>query len=387
MARSAILFVGLSGATASTTVSTILEAGRSQRELRCTTSGVDFEGIDLLGAQQFAFGGWDYIGRSVHESTLKHGIDLRFSDATISDTSAMFPLPGIRTHLDIPAELSHSQTTPVTDPVASVQDIAAQIRMMRESLEADHVCVVYAGSPYASGVHAPVPSSIRSWDGLASLGATVPSSLLYGLGAAAEGSDFVDFTPGRVLEAPLLLKTSLDHGSQLAGADGSTGQTMLKHALSGLFRSRGLKVRGWYSTNVIGNHDGYVLNLPGHDEIKLEDKRRGASAVLGYDDFDHHVSIDYVPRWGDRKESWDSIELEGWAGTVAELRVNWRGTDSLLASALIFDLVRLLRQGWQRGLSGHRLDLGFFFKNPHGRSGRSLDQLYSEMVQVAHGGQ
>jgi myo-inositol-1-phosphate synthase len=375
--------VGIAGATASTTISSILDQAHTGRPMRCTTASGPLRNHAWLPADEFAFCGWDFFPEDMSVVVDRQGLYELESPRTRESLTKIIPLKGVRTALDPPNESGTYWRDGTADPSAAVTTIANELRQAIHDNGADHACVFYAGSPYAVKSLKPFDAvGIKGRDDIDVAQGEVPASLLYGLGAIDAGADFVDFTPGNVLETPLLQIQAAQNGCQLAGSDGSTGQTMLKHALAELFESRGMAIRGWYGTNLIGNHDGYVLSLPEHRVIKIRDKSEGLSAITSSSDFDQAVAIEYIPHWGDRKESWDAIELEGWAGSPVSLRLNWRGADSHLAAAMIFDLARLLRLGRERGRAGLRSDLGYFFKRPIGREGATPGTLYRELIRA-----
>ncbi|MFD4636574.1 inositol-3-phosphate synthase [Lentzea sp. NPDC058436] len=373
------MFVGLAGSTASTAVATLLESIRQPSYLRSTTTTGPLEALDLRRPDGFRFGGWDFDSRALDAVCDGHGIVGSLHADTRQALSAIRPMSGIRTNLDIEPRTGFDNFVQVTDVGEAVDRVAEDIGRFTTTAGADSAIVFYTGSPHADDANDPVPVP-NTWEELRATAGVVPSSVVYALGAIRAGAHFVDFTPGRCLDSALVHRLAAEHAVQLAGRDGSTGQTMLKMALGELLKSRGFRVRGWYSTNVIGNHDGYVLSLPQHAVVKLSDKSDGLPKLLGYDDFDHHVSIDYVPHWGDHKESWDAISIEGWAGSRLDIRVNWRGADSMLASAMLFDLARLLDYGARFSLSGLRHEVGYFFKRPLGREGVAPGALLKDLV-------
>jgi myo-inositol-1-phosphate synthase len=127
-----------------------------------------------------------------------------------------------------------------------------------------------------------------------------------------------------------------------------------------------LKLKGWYSTNILGNTDGAVLDDPLHGATKIQSKESVLEQILGYDDFTHRVRIDYYPPRGDAKEAWDCIDFEGWLGTPMSMRVDWQGSDSALAAPLVLDLVRLTELAQRRAEGGPLAHLAMFFKDPYG---------------------
>jgi myo-inositol-1-phosphate synthase len=329
-----------------------------------------------------AVSGWDLRPGNLGD-TVRRQKDLpKFNDITMAQLDAVEPRPGVMTNLDVQSEANICRIeTASADETLKI--LETDILRHRESSGARQSIVIYLGSPHATrpaskdGSRSLLPTT---WADALTRYVDLPSSLLYGLAATRTGSHFVDFTPGVALEAPLLHASAEEAGTQLAGRDGSTGQTYLKHWIAEALHIRGIDIAAWYSTNVIGNHDGYVLSMPDHSVVKMSDKRDGLSAILGHEVSDHYINIDYVPTWGDRKESWDAVLAKGWFDSAIDLRINWRGTDSLLASVLLFDIVRLLEYGGRLGRKGLRSELGIFFKRPLGREGVPPSHLYDELI-------
>lgn len=346
------------------------------------TSTAPFASLELPTVNDIRWGGWDLRPGNLAEAVGSNGV-LPLALDEESPLRQVHFSEGIRTKLDIPPESSHSvRVRPLTLDVM-LDEVVDYIETFRATNGCRQIVVVYLGSPPRE----PDAVSLRraTFEDLCRLepqevAGRVPSCVIYALAACRAGADFIDFTPSPTLEYAAVHQLASSARVQLAGRDGSTGQTMLKLWLAELFRDRALAIDSWYSTNLIGNHDGYVLGLPGHDVLKIRDKTDGLRDLLGERDLDHRVSIDYMPSWGDNKESWDAVQLMGWLGSHAELRINWRGQDSFLAAPLILDLVRLVAHGGRLGLHGLQPQLGYFFKRPLGREGTALSSLHSELL-------
>jgi myo-inositol-1-phosphate synthase len=171
----------------------------------------------------------------------------------------------------------------------------------------------------------------------------------------------------------------------LAGRDGSTGQTLMKSVLAETFHTRRLDVRGWYSTNILGNHDGLVLQDERFADTKKIDKTALLSEIVGYPVDDHIVDIRYYRPAGDEKEAWDAIDFEGWYGCRGSLRINWRCSDSLLAAPAIIDLVRFMAHALATGAVGIQGHLGVFFKYALGTRERRYLQLARALAEFCAG--
>jgi myo-inositol-1-phosphate synthase len=193
------------------------------------------------------------------------------------------------------------------------------------------------------------------------------ASAIYARAAIEAGCPFINFTPNVADELPALRKLAEQRGVPLAGKDGKTGQTMMKSVLAPAFRSRGLKVGGWFSTNLLGNEDGRTLNDPAAHRAKQKCKSDLLDQMLGYPVPAHVVQIHYYPPRGDNKEAWDNIDLTGFLGKRMALKVNFLCRDSILAAPLVVDLVRFMDLAARRGEHGPQEWLSFYFKAPYAR--------------------
>jgi myo-inositol-1-phosphate synthase len=366
----ALLLVGYGGLTASA-----VAAGASammQGVLPVSYGVTDheaFEGISLPSMECLRIGGWDFYDRSLFESLRLHRhLSWEVVDAARSVETVV--MPGIATELDFPPPAGSSFIRRPRSLEEGASMVAHDIKDFAAHVGADRVVVVYLGSPSQR------PDGEFATRELRGPIDEFPGSLVYALGSVLAGSDFVDFTPSFALEYRRLWELASNGISQLAGRDGSTGQTMLKETLVELLNRRGLLLDSWYSTNILGNNDGLVLAAPGYGDAKLADKMD----VLPLGPERNVVDIRYMPHWGDRKESWDAAECTSWLGGTLSVRLNWRGSDSELAAPLIVDLVRLLAGGQRR--SGFRPELGFFFKRPFGREDAYMSDKWIELIQV-----
>jgi myo-inositol-1-phosphate synthase len=210
--------------------------------------------------------------------------------------------------------------------------------------------------------------------------ADVPSAYAYMFGAIRAGAHYVDFTPSPTLELQGLADAAAEAGVQIAGRDGSTGQTYLKLTIASALATRGLVIENWYSTNVLGNRDGKVLEMPGVDRTKMHDKAFGLNSMSGLTSLNHRIDIRHMPALGDVKEAWDSVVFKDMFGNLGELQIRWKALDTPLAVQALLDLTRIFLSSCDRRAAGLRTDLAFFFKNPIGGRPRSPEYLFSELL-------
>ena len=193
----------------------------------------------------------------------------------------------------------------------------------------------------------------------------LPPSSIGALAAVHAGAAYACFTPSTSLNLPVLWQWATDAGIPFAGQDGKTGETLLRTVLAPMFTSRGMKVRSWAGTNLLGGGDGSTLADPEAVRSKLASKNRGLHALLG-NDVVAPLHIDNVPDLGDIKTAWDHVSAEGFLGSRVILQTTWSAYDSMLAAPLVIDLARLLSLAQASGESGPMGALGCFFKDPWG---------------------
>lgn len=379
-----IMFIGLNGVNSSSIISgcVAMSLGMVRKQYGLTESKA-FKSMELIDVDNMRFSGWDFFYKSQKEMVNRYGI-LSFDSQQFGEIlDKIVPYKGIHTAKDIDLEDRfdyYYQPDSIEDAISVIRK---NIKDFRARYPLGDLMVINMGSPGKK-----VNPAIKqfSYDRLLELSiGEVPSSLLYAVAAIQEGASFVDFTPGEALEFACIYDMAEKNNVQLSGRDGSTGQTMLKLTLAQMFKIRNLRINGWYSTNILGNHDGYILSNPSFAETKIEDKRTGLFDLLEYCDFPHKVTIDYYEPRFDSKESWDSIDFSGWMGARMSLKLNWQGSDALLAAPMVLDIIRLIHEGHLKKLSGFQKQLGVFYKHPFGMEGKSLEYMYYYLLQFYTG--
>ncbi|MGQ4511420.1 inositol-3-phosphate synthase [Streptomyces sp. DW26H14] len=206
----------------------------------------------------------------------------------------------------------------------------------------------------------------------------LPASSLYAAAALRAGCGYVNFTPSTGLRTPALAGAAEASGLPHAGRDGKTGQTLLRSVLAPMFVRRALTVRAWSGTNLLGGGDGAALADPAAAAAKNAGKERVLADALGAVP-EGEVHIDDVPALGDWKTAWDHIAFDGFLGSRMTLQTTWQGCDSALAAPLVLDLARLVGRAHEAGIGGPLPELGFYFKDPDGRT-VALAEQYEELL-------
>ncbi|HET9802941.1 MAG TPA: inositol-3-phosphate synthase [Candidatus Acidoferrum sp.] len=199
----------------------------------------------------------------------------------------------------------------------------------------------------------------------------IAPSMLYAWACITSGVPFANGAPNLTVDIPAIQKLALEHNVAISGKDFKTGQTMMKTVLAPAFKARMLGLDGWYSTNILGNRDGEVLDDPGSFKTKEESKLGALEYILQpqlypdlYSKIFHKVRINYYPPRGDNKEGWDNIDIFGWLRYPMQIKVDFLCRDSILAAPIVLDLVMFMDLAQRAGFRGIQEWLSFYFKSP-----------------------
>jgi myo-inositol-1-phosphate synthase len=373
-----VLLIGSKGAV-STAVLAAWCARRAGLDVACPLPS---EADPLLAGQALApledmvFGGWDPDPRPTSRATAGHGCVPAGLLLDVAD--ALDAIPAYTPVLAAGAEgLTKAE---------QAARLEADIARFRADAGVERVVVVDLASTEPFLEVGDVHRTLEAFTaGLAGDDPAISPGMIYAWAAIRTGCPFVNFTPSLSSDIPALEALAIERGVPLTGKDGKTGQTLYKTVLAPMLRQRNLRVKGWYSTNILGNNDGVVLEQPENRATKVASKRSGLGHILGYDDFDHQVHIHYYPPRGDFKEAWDVVDFTGWLGIPMQIRVNWQASDSALAAPLVVDLVRWVDWAARRGEAGFLPWLACYFKHPQGTSendfGRQVELLRAHVAE------
>jgi len=224
---------------------------------------------------------------------------------------------------------------------------------------------VYMKAEAAHGSLAAFEKALRAND------PSIPPSMVYAYAALCKRIPFANGAPNLTVDIPALTQLAQEKGVPICGKDFKTGQTLMKTIIAPGLKSRMLGLSGWFSTNILGNRDGEVLDDPESFKTKEESKLSVLDQILQpelypdlYKDFTHKVRIHYYPPRGDNKEGWDNIDIYGWLGYPMQIKINFLCRDSILAAPLVLDLVLFLDLAQRCGMRGIQEWLSFYFKSP-----------------------
>ena len=330
------------------------------------------EFVPLAGLDELVFGGWDIFEDNAYESARTAGvIEPALLDEIKDELSAVAPMSAV-----FDRQYVKRLDGPNVKKGKSKRDLAEQvvddIRRFKSQHGLDRLVLVWTGSTEVFLKETAAHQSIEAFEqGLAANDCSIPSSMIYAYAAIREGIPYANAAPNLSADVPALVALAQKTGSPIAGKDLKTGQTLMKTIIAPGLKARLLGVSGWYSTNILGNRDGEVLDDPESFKTKEESKKSVLDYILQpglyptlYRDLCHVVRINYYPPRGDNKEGWDNIDLFGWLGYPMQLKINFLCRDSILAAPIVLDVALFLDLAKRVGFSGIQEWLSFYFKSP-----------------------
>ena len=330
------------------------------------------EFVPLAGLDSLVFGGWDIFEDNCYEAARTAGVlETTLLDQVKDELAAIKPWPAV-----FDRQYVKRLDGPNVKKGKNKKDLAEQviddIRKFKAAHGLDRMVLIWCGSTEIFLTESPAHQSLAAFEkGLEANDPSIPSSMIYAYAAIREGLPYANAAPNLSADVPALLELAQQTGSPLAGKDLKTGQTLIKTIVAPGLKARLLGVAGWYSTNILGNRDGEVLDDPESFKTKEESKKSVLDYILQpnlypdlYSDLHHVVRINYYPPRGDNKEGWDNIDLVGWLGYPMQLKINFLCRDSILAAPIVLDVALLLDLAKRVGFSGIQEWLSFYFKSP-----------------------
>jgi myo-inositol-1-phosphate synthase len=347
--------------------------------------------VPLAGIEDLVFGGWDVFPDNAYEAASHAGV-LRQNtlDALKDRLSAIKPWKAAfdRNYVRRLEGTYVKQATTRWDLVQMLRD---DIRQFKSDNGVDRLVMIWCGSTEVFLEKQPVHETVESFEnGLKQNDVGIAPSMLYAYAALCEGIPFINGAPNLTVDLPVMMELAKQNGAPIAGKDYKTGQTLMKTILAPGFKARMLGLRGWYSTNILGNRDGEVLDDPDSFKTKEESKLSVLEYILQphlypelYGEVYHKVCINYYPPRGDEKEGWDNIDIFGWLGYPMQIKVNFLCRDSILAAPLVLDLVLFADLAKRCGWQGIQEWLSFYFKSPMAAPGLYPEHdLFIQMMKL-----
>jgi myo-inositol-1-phosphate synthase len=328
--------------------------------------------VQLADLQDLVFGAWDISDADAfHAAVNADVLEKGLLESLKPFLSGLRPMKGIFDPHYV-KRLSGSYVKSGGNKFDLAEQLIAEIEEFRERNECDRLVMIWCASTEIFMQAGPAHESVAAFEQAMRLDSgEIAPSMIYAYAALRSGIPFANGAPNLTVDFAALVDLAHARNVPFCGKDFKTGQTLLKSILAPGFKARLLGMRGWYSTNLLGNRDGEVLSDPDSFTTKEHSKLSALEHILEpdlyrelYQDMKHLVRIDYYPPRGDNKEAWDSIDIFGWLGYPMQMKINFLCRDSILAAPLVLDLALFLDLAQRAGGKGNQAWLDFYFKSP-----------------------
>ncbi|MQA90901.1 MAG: inositol-3-phosphate synthase [Gemmatimonas sp.] len=329
--------------------------------------------VPIAGLDDLVFSAWDPIPDDAYASALKAGVLDRHThlDPIAGFLRSIQPMPAAFDQRYV-KRLQGANVIPGRSKREWTEALRGDIRRFKSEHDCDRVVMVWCGSTEVFIKQGAAHQDLGAFE--AAIDAnddSIAPSMLYAYAALQEGVPYANGAPNLSVDFPALLQLAQQNGIPIAGKDFKTGQTLMKTIIAPGFKARMLGLDGWFSTNILGNRDGAVLDDPESFRTKEESKLSVLEYILQpdlypelYKDYYHKVRINYYPPRGDQKEGWDNIDIRGWLDYRMQIKVDFLCRDSILAAPIVLDLALFLDLAGRAGMHGIQEWLSFYLKSP-----------------------
>ena len=328
--------------------------------------------VPLAKLDDLVFGAWDIFPDSAFEAATHAGVlekdllaKLRKPLQKIKPMKAVFDQNYVK-------RLTGTNVKKGKNKLQLARQLIDEIADFKKKNKCDRLVMIWAASTEIFMKPHAVHRNLKSFEqAMRENHKAIPPSMIYAYAALKSGIPFANGAPNLTLDVPALMDLANQEGSPVCGKDFKTGQTLMKTIIAPGLKARMLGLDGWYSTNILGNRDGEVLDDPESFKTKEESKLSVLEYILQpdvypklYKDFSHVVRINYYPPRGDNKEGWDNIDIFGWLGYKMQIKIDFLCRDSILAAPIVLDLALFLDLAQRTGMKGVQEWLSFYFKSP-----------------------
>ncbi|GAA4333331.1 inositol-3-phosphate synthase [Mucilaginibacter gynuensis] len=346
--------------------------------------------VPLANLNDIVWGGWDVYADNVYEAA-SHArvLEQHHIEAVKEELQAIVPMKAAFDK-NYAKNLDGTHVKEGTR-YELAQQLIEDITNFKEKNGLDRVVLVWCGSTEVYFEASDVHSSLEKFEqGLKNDDKQIAPSMLYAYAALKLGIPFANGAPNLTVDIPALIELAKETHTPIAGKDFKTGQTLMKTILAPGFEARALGVRGWFSTNILGNRDGLVLDDPDNFKTKevsklgvLEDILKPESNPELYGEIYHKIRINYYPPHGDNKESWDNIDIFGWMGYPMQIKINFLCRDSILAAPIALDLALFSDFAKRANMSGVQEWLSFYLKSPQTAPGLPAENdIFKQLIKL-----
>jgi len=328
--------------------------------------------VPLAGLDQLVFGGWDLFPDDAYAAARNAEVLTQDHLSLIKDElSAIKPMPAVF-FPEFVKRLRGENVKRESSKMELAEAVREDIRKFKRDNDLERCVAVWCGSTEVHHEPKEVHSTLAHFEaGLASSDPNISPSMVYAYALMKEGVGYANGAPNLTTEIPALQQLARERQVVISGKDFKTGQTLMKTMIAPGLKARMLGIRGWFSTNILGNRDGEVLDDPESFKTKEVSKLGVLETILQphrypalYGDLYHKVRIEYYPPRGDQKEGWDNLDLVGWLGYPMQMKIDFLCRDSILAAPIVLDLVLFMDLAQRAGFSGIQEWLSFYYKSP-----------------------
>ncbi|WP_210487706.1 inositol-3-phosphate synthase [Rufibacter aurantiacus] len=349
------------------------------------------EFVPLADLNDIVFGGWDVYSDNVFEAAMKAKVlEPMMLHAVKAELEAIKPMKAVFDKAYI-ANLDGDHIKEAATKAELAKALMDDIENFKEANDCARLVMVWCGSTEKYIEESEVHQSIEAFEaGLQNNDPAIAPSMIYAYAAIKLGVPFMNGAPNLTCDIPALIELAKQTDTPIGGKDFKTGQTLMKTILAPGLHARALGVKGWFSSNILGNRDGLVLDAPENFKTKevsklsvLDEIFRPESNPELYGDMYHKVRINYYPPHGDNKESWDNIDIFGWLGYQMQIKINFLCRDSILAAPLVLDLALFSDLAKRAGMSGIQEWLSFYFKSPQTAEGLNPEHdIFKQLIKL-----
>jgi myo-inositol-1-phosphate synthase len=347
--------------------------------------------VSLASLNDLVFGGWDVYEDNVYTAAVKAEVLDRFQlEAIKPELEAIVPMKAAFDK-NFVKNLDGTHVKDGKTRYELAQAVIEDIKNFQKEKGCDRVVMVWCGSTEIYHEAADVHQSLAAFEqGLKDNDQRIAPSMIYAYAALTLGVPFANGAPNLTCDIPALIELSKKTKTPIAGKDFKTGQTLMKTILAPGLTARALGMEGWFSTNILGNRDGWVLDDPDNFKTKevsklgvLEDILLPEENPELYGDMYHKIRINYYPPRKDNKESWDNIDIIGWMGYKMQIKINFLCRDSILAAPIVLDLALFMDFAKRAGMSGIQEWLSFYLKSPQTAPGlRPEHDIFKQLIKL-----
>jgi myo-inositol-1-phosphate synthase len=347
--------------------------------------------VPLASLDDLVFGGWDIFEDNCYEAAKTAGVlDERLLEKIRPEMEGITPMKAVFDPFYV-KRLHGPNVKTGKNKRDLAEQVQADIRQFKAANKCERLVMIWCGSTEIFAQEGPAHQSLAAFEkALEASDVSIPSSMIYAYAAIKEGIPYANGAPNLSADIPALQELAAQTKTPITGKDFKTGQTLIKSVIAPGLKARLLGVNGWYSTNILGNRDGEVLDDPESFKTKEESKKSVLDYILQpalypelYGKLDHVVRINYYPPRGDNKEGWDNIDIFGWLGYPMQLKINFLCRDSILAAPIVLDTALFLDLAKRSGMSGIQEWLSFYYKSPmHAKGLYPEHDLFIQLMKL-----